>query len=109
MDITGEALEVRVYVGENDRHGGSATSHAVVVFLRENGCAGATVLHGVEGFGHASRIHTASILRLSEDLPVVVIAVDRRDRIEPLLGQIAQIAGSGLVTVTPVEVVKYGG
>jgi PII-like signaling protein len=107
MDIEGRALEVRVYVGESDRRGGVAVSEAVVRFLRENGCAGATVLRGIEGFGAHSRIHTASVLRLSSDLPVVVVAVDREDRIRPLLQELSAMVGGGLVTASAVEVVHY--
>jgi PII-like signaling protein len=108
VDISGDALEVRVYMGESDRREGLALYDAVVRFLREKGCAGVTVLRGVEGFGAHSRIHSASLLRLSEDLPVVVIAVDRRDRIEPLLDELTRYVDGGLVTVTPTHVVHYG-
>ena len=108
MDINGRALEVRVYIGESDRNGSMPTYEAVVRLLREKGCAGATVLRGIEGFGAHSRIHTASVLRLSSDLPVVVVAVDRAERIEALLPQLGKMVHGGLVTTTSVEVVHYG-
>ena len=108
MDITGDALEVRIYMGESDRREGVPLFDTVVRFLRHKGCAGVTVLRGIEGFGAHSRIHSASLLRLSEDLPIVVIAVDRRDRIEPLLGELTDYVSGGLVTVTPTSVVHYG-
>jgi hypothetical protein len=107
MDIAGEALEVRIYVGEADRHDGAPTYEAVVRLLRARGCAGATVLRGIEGFGAHSRIHTASVLRLSSDLPVVIVAVDRAERIAALLPELAGMVDGGLVTTSAVGVVHY--
>ena len=81
MKISGEAKLVRIFIGESDRWHGVPLYEAIVRKVREMGLAGATVIRGVEGFGANSRIHTAKILRLSEDLPVLIEIVDKEDRI----------------------------
>ncbi|MFM2105964.1 MAG: hypothetical protein RL338_996 [Chloroflexota bacterium] len=101
----GEALRLRVYVGEADTWHGRPLYQALVEFLRERGVAGATVLRGIEGFGASSRIHTTRLLRLSEDLPIVVEAVDDPGVIRPLLDELGSMVAGGLVTLEPVEVV----
>ena len=108
MDIGGSARRVRIYIGEADKHHGRPMHRAIVQMLRKEGYAGATVLRGIEGFGHASRLHTATILRLSEDLPLVIEVVDRADRIEALLPKLEEMGVTGLVTVEDVEVHQYG-
>jgi len=82
MKIEGDGQLLRVFIGESDRSGGRPLYEAIVRKARERGLAGATVLRGLEGFGAKSRIHTAKILRLSEDLPIVIEIVDRPERIE---------------------------
>ncbi|MEX2245401.1 MAG: DUF190 domain-containing protein [Dehalococcoidia bacterium] len=107
MDITGPARLLKVYIGEADKWRGKPLSTALVERLRAEGLAGATVTRGVEGFGANSRIHTAHILRLSEDLPLVVEVVDRAERIERILPLIDEMVGDGLVTLADVDVVHY--
>lgn len=85
MKIEGPGKLLRIFIGEADRWHGRPLSEAIVLMLREEGLAGATVIHGVEGFGAASRIHTAHILRMSEDQPIVIEVVDREERIRKIL------------------------
>jgi hypothetical protein len=107
MDIVGPGKLLRIYIGEADKYHGRPLSTALVERLRAEGVAGATVTRGVEGFGAGSRIHSAHILRLSEDLPLVVEAVDRADRIERVMPMVDEMVGDGLVTLADVEVVHY--
>ena len=107
MHITGPGLRVRIYVGETDHWHGRPLYDALVVRARELGLAGATVLRGVEGFGAHSRLHTAKVLRLSENLPMVVEIVDREDRVRTFLDACDAMIDGGLVTVDPVEILKY--
>jgi len=107
MDITGPAKLLRIYIGEADKWHGQPLAAALVERLRAEGVAGATVLRGVEGYGANSRIHTARVLRLSEDLPMVVEVVDRADRIDAVLGIIDEMVRDGMVTVADVTVVHY--
>lgn len=107
MRIEGAARRVMMYFGESDRFEGKPLFEALVEKLRREGCAGATVLRGIEGFGAASRIHSASILRLSEDLPVVIEWVDTPERVERVLPLLGEMVHGGLVTLEEVEVVKY--
>ena len=106
-DITGPAKMLKIYIGESDRWRGKPLATALVERLRAEGMAGATVLRGVEGFGAASRLHTAHILRLSEDLPLVVEVIDSPERIARVLPIVDEMVGGGLVTVIDVEVVQY--
>ena len=107
MDITGPAKMLKIYIGESDKWHGKPLSTELVQRLRAEGMAGATVLRAVEGFGANSRVHTAHILRLSEDLPLVVEVIDRPDRIEHILPTIDEMVGDGLVTMLDVQVVHY--
>ena len=107
MKIEGDAKRVRVYIGESDRHGGKSLYGAIVERCRAEGFAGVTVLRGIEGFGAHSRIHTARILQLSEDLPIVLEIVDRPERIDQLLPILDEMVHEGLVTVEDVHVLKY--
>jgi len=107
MRLEGDRRLLRVYIGESNRHGGVPLYEAIVQRARERGLAGATVLRGVEGFGAHSRIHRASILRLSEDLPIVVEIVDERAKIESFLEEIEPMIGDGMVTVEAVQVLIY--
>jgi len=108
MHITGSGLRCRIYVGETDHWRGRPLYDALVVRAREMGLAGATVLRGVEGFGAHSRLHTAKVLRLSENLPMVVEIVDTEARVREFLGACDEMIAEGLITVDPVEIVKYG-
>lgn len=107
MHIDGPGLRLRIYVGETDRWHGRPLYDALVVRAREMGLAGATVLRGVEGYGARSRLHTAKVLRLSENLPMVVEIVDREERVRAFLAACDEMITDGLVTVDPVEIVKY--
>lgn len=107
MKIEGEAQLVRIFVGESDRLHGKPLYQAIVELARGEGIAGATVLRGIIGFGANSRIHTASILRLSEDLPIVVEIVDQADRISALLPKLDAVVGEGLITIEKVRVIAY--
>lgn len=108
MKTSGEAVLCRIFLGESDRADGRPLYEAIVLKAREMGLAGATVLRGPMGFGHSSRLHTAKILRLSEDLPIVVEIVDEKDKIEALLEALDPVLSSGLVTLEKVEVRRYG-
>ncbi len=107
MQLEGDRRLLRVYIGESNRHGGVPLYEAIVQRARERGLAGATVLRGIEGFGAKSRIHRASILRLSEDLPLVVEIVDERGKIEAFLDEIEPMIEDGMVTVEAVQVLLY--
>jgi PII-like signaling protein len=98
---------LRIFIGENDRHQGVALYEWIVCKAREHGLAGATVLRGLEGFGAHSRLHTAKVLRLSNDLPIVIEIVDTDDKIEAFLPAIDDAIGDGLATLEKVEVRFY--
>lgn len=108
MNITGPGLRLRIYIGETDHWHGRTLYEALVLRAREMGLAGATVLRGIEGFGAHSRLHTTKVLRLSENLPIVIEVVDREDRVRAFLEVCDEMIGEGLVTVDPIEIVKYG-
>ncbi len=107
MKIEGDAKRVTIFIGESDRWQHQPLHTAIVEMLREEGVAGATVLRGIEGFGKNSRIHTASILTLSEDLPVVVTFVDVAERIDAVMPRIDEMLRGGIVTVEDVHVLRY--
>jgi hypothetical protein len=108
MRLPEEALLLRVFIGEDDEADDRPLYEAIVLAAREQGLAGATVLRGPMGFGRSSRLHTAKILRLSEDLPIVVEIVDAAERIEAFLPTLERLVGSGLVTLEKVRVLRYG-
>ena len=107
MKIEGEGQLLRIFVGESDRWEGKPLYDAIVRKARESGLAGATVLRGLEGFGAHSRIHTARILRLSEDLPMVVEIVDKPARIQAFLPVLDKMVGEGLITLEKVHIIVY--
>ena len=98
---------LRIFVGESDKHEGRPLYEWIVRKAREQGLAGATVLRGLEGFGAHSRLHTAKVLRLSTDLPVVIEIVDAEEKIQAFLPSIDAAIGEGLATVEDVEVRFY--
>ncbi len=100
---------LRIFIGEADRWENAPLFEAIVLKAREAGLAGATVLRSPMGFGASSRLHTAKILRLSEDLPMVIEIVDRQDRIRDFLPVLQKMLQGGMVTLSPVEVVHYSG
>ena len=107
MKIPEDGWLLRIFIGESDRWGGKPLYEAIVIKARELHMAGATVLRGPMGFGAHSRMHTAKILRLSEDLPIVIEIVDAREKIDELLPQIDEMVEEGLVTLEQVRVIKY--
>jgi hypothetical protein len=107
MHLPEEAELLRIFIGESDRHGHQPLYEAIVQLARRRGMAGATVLRGIMGFGADSRMHTAKILRLSEDLPIVIEIVDRPERIEALLVDIDPMITEGLITREKAQVIKY--
>ena len=109
MRIDGPALLLRIYIGEADHAQGKPLYEAVVAFLRDRGLAGATVFRGIEGFGANSHLHTTRLLRLSEDLPILIEVVDADERIRAILPELDVLIGDGLITLEPIEVVAYRG
>ena len=108
MKIEGDGQLLRIFIGESDHWEGRPLYEAIVLAAREQGLAGATVLRGLEGFGANSRIHTVKVLRLSEDLPIVVEIVDSEDKIKAFVTELDSMIGSGLVTLEKVQVLRYG-
>jgi len=110
MQIPKQALLLRIFIGEDDKFGGSPLYEAIVLKARELHLAGATVLRGPMGFGASSRLHTTKILRLSEDLPLVIEIVDSEDKINGFLPTLDNMmaSGSGLITLEKVQVLQYG-
>lgn len=107
MKIEGPGKAVAIFVGESDRWHGKPLYVAIVERARQEGLAGATVTHGIMGFGGNSRLHTASILRLSEDLPVVIQIVDKPERIAAFLPILEEMVGEGLVATSDVKIERY--
>ena len=108
MQIPQQAVLLRIFIGENDKVGSSPLYEAIVLKARELRLAGATVVRGGMGFGQSSRLHTTKILRLSEDLPLVIEIVDAEDKINGFLPVLDGMMGSGLVTLEKVQVLHYG-
>ncbi|WP_245454951.1 DUF190 domain-containing protein [Mesorhizobium sp. M9A.F.Ca.ET.002.03.1.2] len=108
MQIPRQAVLLRIFIGEDDRDDGHPLYESIVLKAREMDLAGATVLRGAMGFGHSSLLHTAKILRLSEDLPLIVEIVDSEDKINGFLPVLETIMSSGLVTLEKVQVLQYG-
>ena len=108
MRMPQEAVLLRIFLGESDRCEGRPLYEAIVLAARERKLAGATVLRGPMGYGHSSHLHTSRILRLSEDLPLVIEIVDDREKIEAFLPELDEMMISGLVTTEKVQVLRYG-
>jgi PII-like signaling protein len=107
MRLEGEGQLLRIFIGESDRWHGKPLYEAIVRRVREEGLAGATVVRGIEGFGASSHMHTSRILRLSEDLPVVIEIADTKENIDRILPMLDEMVGEGMLTVEKVHVVKY--
>lgn len=107
MHIPEQGYLLRVFIGESDQWHGRPLYEAIVLKARELHLAGATVLRGPMGFGANSRIHTTKILRLSEDLPIIIEIVDDKQKLDELLEHIDAMVQEGLVTLEPVQVIKY--
>lgn len=109
MKLEGEGQLLRIFVGESDHWHGKPLYEAVVHLFKEAGLAGATVVRGVEGFGASSRLHTTRFLQLSQDLPLVIEAVDTEERIASVLPRLDEMVTEGLVTIERVHVITYRG
>ncbi|MCL2716742.1 MAG: DUF190 domain-containing protein [Alphaproteobacteria bacterium] len=108
MQVPKQALMLRIYIGEDDDFKGRPLYEAITLKARELHLAGATVFRGQMGFGKSSRLHTTKILRLSEDLPLVIEIIDAEDRINAFLPVLGTMMASGLVTLEKIQVVQYG-
>ena len=106
MDSTA-ATKLTIYIGDSDRHGRKPLHLAIVELLHAEGVSGATVLHGIEGYGSHKQIHTARILDLSADLPVIVVAVDLPEKIESVLPKLGPMIEQGLVTTEEARIVLH--
>ncbi len=109
MNIPRDAVLLRVFIGESDRWHHQPLYEAIVLKAREMRLAGATVLRGSMGFGKSSRLHTAKILRLSMDLPIVIEIVDSEEKIQSFLPVLDSMMGGGLLTIEKVGVIQYRG
>jgi hypothetical protein len=109
MKLEGEGQLLRIYLGELDKWHHQPLYEAIVLKAREMGMAGATVLRGPMGFGANSHLHTAKILRLSEDLPILIEIVDKEEKIKAFLPELDKLMGDGLVTLEKVHVIHYRG
>ena len=109
MTLPTEGKLLRIFIGEADRWQGRPLYEAIVEEARRRGMAGATAWKGFMGFGKHSRLHTAKILRLSEDLPVIIEIVDAPEKIEAFLPELDRMVAEGLVTVERAEVILYRG
>ena len=107
MNVPEDGYLLRIFIGESDRHGQHPLYEAIVLKARETGLAGATVVRGVMGFGKNSVIHTAKILRLSEDLPMIIEIVDSLEKVEAFLPALDEMINDGLVTMERVKVLHY--
>jgi PII-like signaling protein len=108
MQLPKDAVLLRIFLGEADKWHGRPLYEAIVMKARELHLAGATVLRGPMGFGHSSRVHTAKILRLSANLPLLIEIVDAEEKIDAFLPVLDRMMGSGLVTLEKVKVLQYG-
>ncbi|MGH6665128.1 MAG: DUF190 domain-containing protein [Pseudolabrys sp.] len=108
MQIPRDAVLLRIFFGEDDKFERLPLYEAIVLKAREMHLAGSTVLRGHVGFGHSSRIHTTKILRLSQDLPIIVEIVDSKENIDAFLPVLDKMMSSGLVTLEKVQVLQYG-
>jgi uncharacterized protein len=108
MNLPRDAVLLRIFFGEDDKFEHLPLHEAIVVKAREMHLAGATVLRGHIGFGHSARIHTTKILRLSQDLPVIVEIVDTQEKVDGFLPVLDRMMSSGLITIEKVQVLQYG-
>ena len=107
MKIPTDGYLLRIFIGESDYWHGKPLYEAIVMKARELHLAGATVIRGPMGFGANSRLHTTKILRLSEDLPMIIEIVDAKEKIDELMPHIDEMVREGLVTLEPVQVIQY--
>lgn len=107
MKLKGKAVLLRIFIGESDRFHGKPLYEQIVLKARELNLAGATAIRGIEGFGADSRLHTAKLLTLSEDLPIIIEIVDVKEKIDQLIPFLDENVEEGLVTMETVNVIKY--
>ncbi len=107
MKLPEEGMLLRIFIGESDQHKGKTLYEQIVIKARELNLAGATVIRGIMGFGADSRMHSAKILRLSEDLPVVIEIVDTEEKLNTILPFLDEAVTEGLITLEKVRVIKY--
>lgn len=107
MKLPEEGMLLRIFVGETDQYKGKALYEQIVIKARELNLAGATVVRGIMGFGADSRMHSAKLLRLSEDLPVVIEIVDTEEKLNILIPFLDEVVQEGLITLEKVRVIKY--
>lgn len=107
MRLEGDGILLRIYINETDKYKGTSLSQVIVEFLRENGIAGATIIHGTTGFGAHSTIHTKEALKLSEDLPVIIETVDTSDKLDKIFPELEEMIKEGLIITQKVHVRKY--
>jgi PII-like signaling protein len=110
MQVPGDATRLKIFIGEEARSGHQPLYEAIVMKARERGIAGATVLRGPLGYGHSAQMHSAKILQLSCDLPLVIEIIDAQEKIDAFLAEVDAMMGStsGLVTLDKVQVLQYG-
>jgi hypothetical protein len=109
MKKESDAVLLRIFIGESDKYKGRPLSNYLVELFKKEGLAGATVLRGVSGFGKSSKLHTTSILRLSDDLPIVIEVVDRKENIERIKPKLDDVIEEGLITEEDVKIILYEG
>ena len=109
MKKESDAILLRIFIGESDKYKGVPLSKYLVEFFKKEGLAGAAVLRGISGFGKSSKLHTTSILRLSDDLPIVVEVVDRKENIERVKPKLDDVIEEGLITEEEVKIILYEG
>lgn len=110
--LTGERTLMRIFLGEADRcrvgpHEGKPLYEAILLTLRDEGCAGATVVRAIAGFGASSELHTGKVLRLSSDLPIIVEVVDEEEKLQSVLPELDEMLGGGLITMERARVILY--
>ena len=109
MKKESDAVLLRIFIGESDKYKGKPLSNYLVELFKKEGLAGATVLRGISGFGKSSKLHTTSILRLSDDLPIVIEVVDRKENIERIKPKLDDVIEEGLITEEDVKIILYEG
>ncbi len=109
MKKESDAILLRIFIGESDKYEGIPLSRYLVELFKKEGLAGATVLRGISGYGKSSKLHTTSILRLSDDLPIVIEVVDRKENIERIKPKLDNVIEEGLITEEDVKIILYEG
>lgn len=107
MKIPENGILLRVFIGESDRYDGKPLYEYIVMLARKNNIAGATVLRGIMGYGAASRVHSTKVLRLSEDLPIIIEIVDGEEKIQEFIPLLDDLVKEGLITIEKANIIKY--